>query len=107
MPWQKVSGHSKHCKPLFFCYLLFLALQDGQLKAVVGASGGAMIIAATAEILLNHFARRMDPLSSVLAPRSYHQVLLLPPFLSFPILAYSNIIPKMSSSRLKTHAAEG
>lgn len=52
-----------------------IVVKDGQLKAVVGASGGAMIIAATAEILLNHFAQRMDPLSSVLAPRSYHQLI--------------------------------
>ncbi|URE00502.1 Gamma-glutamyltranspeptidase [Musa troglodytarum] len=52
-----------------------IVVKDGQLKAVMGASGGAMIIAATAEIFLNHFAKRMDPLSSVLAPRSYHQLI--------------------------------
>lgn len=33
-----------------------------------------MIIPGTAEVFLNHFARGMDPLSSVLAPRFYHQV---------------------------------
>lgn len=48
--------------------------QNGQLKAVVGASGGGFIIAGTAEVLLNHFAKGMDPFSSVMAPRVYHQV---------------------------------
>ncbi|RXH81477.1 hypothetical protein DVH24_034898 [Malus domestica] len=52
-----------------------IVLKDDQLKAVVGASGGALIIPATAEVLLNHFARGMDPLSSVMAPRAYHQLL--------------------------------
>ncbi|KAM5577415.1 hypothetical protein ABKV19_007988 [Rosa sericea] len=51
-----------------------IILKDEQLKAVVGASGGAMIIPATAEVLLNHFSRGMDPLSCVLAPRFYHQL---------------------------------
>lgn len=56
-------------------FLFFISVsQGGQLKAVVGASGGSLIIAGTAEVLLNHLARGMDPLSSVLAPRSYHQV---------------------------------
>jgi hypothetical protein len=35
-----------------------------------------MIIAGTVEVLLNHFARRMDPFSSVMAPRVYHQVFI-------------------------------
>lgn len=48
--------------------------QNGELKAVVGASGGAMIIAGTSEVLLNHFVKGMDPFSSVTAPRVYHQV---------------------------------
>ncbi|KAI3451101.1 hypothetical protein Pfo_007766 [Paulownia fortunei] len=52
-----------------------IILKGGQLKAVVGASGGSLIIAGTTEVLLNHFARGMDPLSSVLAPRSYHQLI--------------------------------
>ncbi|KAJ0975170.1 hypothetical protein J5N97_017135 [Dioscorea zingiberensis] len=50
-------------------------LQDGQLRALVGASGGAMIIAAITEVLMNHFGKGMDPLSSILAPRSYHQLI--------------------------------
>ncbi|KAL4644228.1 hypothetical protein ACB092_02G149000 [Castanea dentata] len=49
-----------------------IVLKDEQLQAVVGASGGGKIIAATAEVLLNHFAQGMDPLYSVMAPRFYH-----------------------------------
>ncbi|KAH1196522.1 Glutathione hydrolase 1 [Glycine max] len=50
-----------------------IALKDGKLKAVVGASGGAFIIGGTAEVLLNHFVKGMDPFSSVTTPRVYHQ----------------------------------
>ncbi|KAK4283683.1 hypothetical protein QN277_000608 [Acacia crassicarpa] len=52
-----------------------IVLKDGKLKAVVGASGGAMIPAGTAEVLLNHFVRGMDPFRSVMSPRVYHQVI--------------------------------
>ncbi|KAM0936399.1 putative gamma-glutamyltransferase, Glutathione gamma-glutamate hydrolase [Dioscorea sansibarensis] len=52
-----------------------IVLKNGQLKAVVGASGGSMIIAGTTEVFLNHFGKGMDPLSSVFAPRSYHQLI--------------------------------
>ncbi|XP_015075087.1 glutathione hydrolase 1-like [Solanum pennellii] len=52
-----------------------IVLKGGQLRAVVGASGGAMIIAGTTEVFLNHFARGMDPFSSVMAPRYYHQLI--------------------------------
>ncbi len=55
----------------FLCFL-----QDEQLQAVVGASGGVNIIAGTAEVLLNYFSRGMDPFSSVMAPRVYHQVFI-------------------------------
>ncbi|PKA51589.1 Gamma-glutamyltranspeptidase 1 [Apostasia shenzhenica] len=51
-----------------------IIVKDGLLKGVVGASGGSMIIAGTIEVFLNHFAKGMDPLASVMAPRSYHQV---------------------------------
>ncbi|XP_019197910.1 PREDICTED: gamma-glutamyltranspeptidase 1-like [Ipomoea nil] len=51
-----------------------IVLNGEHLKAVVGASGGAMIIAGTTEVFLNHFAKGMDPLSSVMAPRYYHQL---------------------------------
>ncbi|KAK1551319.1 hypothetical protein Q3G72_033843 [Acer saccharum] len=53
-----------------------IVLKDGKLKAVLGASGGANIIAGTTEVFLNHFALKMDPLSSVMVPRVYHLVLL-------------------------------
>ncbi|KAG9450728.1 hypothetical protein H6P81_010693 [Aristolochia fimbriata] len=52
-----------------------IVLKGGQLKAVLGASGGAMIIAGTTEVFLNHFGKGMDPLSSVMAPRFYHQLI--------------------------------
>ncbi|RID43541.1 hypothetical protein BRARA_I00395 [Brassica rapa] len=58
-----------------------IVLKDGKVKAAVGASGGANIIAATTEVFLNHFFLKMDPLSSVLAPRIYHQ--LIPNKISF------------------------
>ncbi|CAD5330411.1 unnamed protein product [Arabidopsis thaliana] len=52
-----------------------IVLKDGKVKAAVGASGGANIIAGTTEVYLNHFFLKMDPLSSVLAPRIYHQLI--------------------------------
>ncbi|XP_013608538.1 PREDICTED: gamma-glutamyltranspeptidase 1 isoform X1 [Brassica oleracea var. oleracea] len=52
-----------------------IVLKDGKVKAAVGASGGANIIAGTIEVFLNHFFLHMDPLSSVLAPRIYHQLI--------------------------------
>jgi len=53
---------------------MFFLMQDGKVKASVGASGGLYIIAGTTEVFLNYFFLKMDPLSSVLAPRIYHQV---------------------------------
>ncbi|GMP26253.1 hypothetical protein CsSME_00002774 [Camellia sinensis var. sinensis] len=52
-----------------------IIVKGAQLKAVVGASGGSMIIGGTTEVFLNYFARRMDPLSSVMAPRYYHELI--------------------------------
>ncbi|KAL5982052.1 Gamma-glutamyltranspeptidase 1 [Asimina triloba] len=52
-----------------------IVVKNGQLKAVVGASGGGMIISGTTEVFLNHFAKGMDPFSSVMAPRAYHQLI--------------------------------
>ncbi|XP_057971109.1 glutathione hydrolase 1-like [Malania oleifera] len=52
-----------------------IVLKNEQLKAVVGASGGTMIIAGTMEVFLNHFAKGMDPFSSVMSPRVYHQLI--------------------------------
>ncbi|KAL9289695.1 putative aminoacyltransferase, Glutathione hydrolase [Arabidopsis thaliana] len=48
---------------------------DGKVKAALGASGGMYIIAGTTEVYLNHFFLNMDPLSSVVAPRIYHQLI--------------------------------
>ncbi|CAA7020569.1 unnamed protein product [Microthlaspi erraticum] len=52
-----------------------IVLKDGKVKAAVGASGGMYIIAGATEVFLNHFFLNMDPLSSVLAPRIYHQLI--------------------------------
>ncbi|ESQ28763.1 hypothetical protein EUTSA_v10019745mg [Eutrema salsugineum] len=52
-----------------------IVLKDGKVKAAVGASGGMYIIAGTTEVFLNHFFLEMDPLSSVVAPRIYHQLI--------------------------------
>ncbi|KAJ4794169.1 Gamma-glutamyltranspeptidase [Rhynchospora pubera] len=52
-----------------------IVLKDGELKAVVGASGGVMIPAATIQVVFNHFALQLDPFSSVFAPRVYHKLI--------------------------------
>ncbi|KAK3144600.1 hypothetical protein QOZ80_4AG0315200 [Eleusine coracana subsp. coracana] len=52
-----------------------IVVKDGKLKAAVGASGGSMIPGGTIEVFLNHFVKSMDPLSSVMAPRVYHQLI--------------------------------
>lgn len=52
-----------------------IILKDGKLVASLGASGGGMIIAAATHIFLKLFAEKLDPLSSVLSPRSYHQLI--------------------------------
>lgn len=62
---------------LYLQWFLTMPIQDGKLKAVVGASGGGFIIGGTAEVLLNHFVKGLNPFSSVTAPRVYHQVLYL------------------------------
>ncbi|ERN15054.1 hypothetical protein AMTR_s00056p00019670 [Amborella trichopoda] len=50
-------------------------LKDGQLKGVIGASGGWRIIPSNIQVLLNHFIHQMDPFDSVLAPRLYHSLI--------------------------------
>ncbi|XP_024023634.1 glutathione hydrolase 1 [Morus notabilis] len=52
-----------------------IVLKDNQLKAVLGASGGTFIFSAVGEVLLNHFAKKMDPFSSIMTPRIYHQLI--------------------------------
>lgn len=51
--------------------LLYVFMQKGKLKAVLGASGGLQIIPATTEVFLNHFVHQMEPLAAVMAPRFY------------------------------------
>ncbi|CAH8257642.1 unnamed protein product [Arabidopsis lyrata] len=58
-----------------------IVLKAGKVKAAVGASGGVNIIAGTMEVFLNCIFLKMDPLSSVLAPRIYHQ--LIPNIVSY------------------------
>ncbi|PIN05718.1 Gamma-glutamyltransferase [Handroanthus impetiginosus] len=49
-------------------------LEGGQLKVAIGGAGGVLIPEAILEVILNHFMRKMDPLSSVTAPRYYHKL---------------------------------
>ncbi|KAK6150464.1 hypothetical protein DH2020_015396 [Rehmannia glutinosa] len=60
-----------------------IILKGGQLKAVIGGGGGMFIPAAISEVILNHFAREMDPISSVMAPRYY-------PLLHTNVVYYEN-----------------
>jgi gamma-glutamyltranspeptidase/glutathione hydrolase/leukotriene-C4 hydrolase len=46
----------------------------GNLKMVVGASGGPRIITAVAQTILNYFDVGLDPLQTVQAPRLHHQL---------------------------------
>ena len=46
----------------------------GNLKMVVGASGGPRIITAVAQTILNYFDLGLDPLQTVQAPRLHHQL---------------------------------
>lgn len=52
-----------------------------------------MITAGTTEVFLNHFARGMDPFSSVMSPRYYHQVpttnAFLNHFVTYHFIMYS------------------
>lgn len=49
-------------------------LQDDQLAAVIGASGGMNIVTTVAQVFINHFVLGMDPLKAVQHPRFYHRV---------------------------------
>ncbi|XP_024540946.1 glutathione hydrolase 2 [Selaginella moellendorffii] len=51
-----------------------IVLQDGQLRAVLGASGGIKIITGVAQVFLNYFVRGKDALHSVTTPRVHHQL---------------------------------
>ena len=52
-----------------------VVLQDGKLRAVLGASGGPRIITATAQALLRVLALGQDAGAAVAAPRLHHQLL--------------------------------
>ncbi|KAJ7525923.1 hypothetical protein O6H91_17G075100 [Diphasiastrum complanatum] len=52
-----------------------ILLQNGQLRAVLGASGGKKIITATAQVLIDHVVKGIDPLTSVSSPRVHHQLI--------------------------------
>ncbi|KAL4199591.1 hypothetical protein AMTRI_Chr03g51960 [Amborella trichopoda] len=58
-----------------------IILKNGQLNAVIGASGGPRIIPANIQVFLNHFVHNMDPFSAILAPRVYHR--LIPNFVEY------------------------
>ena len=51
-----------------------VVLQDGKLRAVLGASGGPRIITATAQALLRVLALGQDAGAAVAAPRLHHQL---------------------------------
>ncbi|XP_011621678.1 gamma-glutamyltranspeptidase 2 [Amborella trichopoda] len=56
-------------------------VKDGQLKGVIGGSGGPRIMTAVIQVFLNYFVHKMDPWASVLAPRLYH--VLIPNILEY------------------------
>ncbi|KAJ7284246.1 hypothetical protein O6H91_Y343800 [Diphasiastrum complanatum] len=72
-PPAKVNFVQPYKRPLSSMSPTIL-LQNGQLKAVLGASGGQRIITTVAQVLINHFVKGIDPLASVFAPRVHHQV---------------------------------
>lgn len=49
-------------------------MQEGELVAVVGGSGGTNIIAAVIQVFLNCFVMKMKPLEAVASARVYHKV---------------------------------
>jgi gamma-glutamyltranspeptidase/glutathione hydrolase/leukotriene-C4 hydrolase len=51
-----------------------IVLQNGQLRAVLGGSGGQMIITAVVQVLMNHFMKKISPFYSISAARVHHQV---------------------------------
>jgi gamma-glutamyltranspeptidase len=59
----------------------FLFDKDGKLRLLGGASGGPIIITATAQVILNYIAKGMSLLDAVIAPRIHSQ--LLPNILYF------------------------
>ncbi|GER48974.1 gamma-glutamyltranspeptidase family protein [Striga asiatica] len=62
-------------RPLSSMTPTIIVNKDGTVRGVVGGRGGSNIIAAVAEVLLNYLKRQMDPLSCVVAPRLFHQLI--------------------------------
>lgn len=54
-----------------------MSMQDNQLAAVIGGSGGMNIIPAVVQVFLNYFVLGLDPLAAVQNPRVYHKVCFL------------------------------
>ncbi|KAL4199589.1 hypothetical protein AMTRI_Chr03g145660 [Amborella trichopoda] len=80
MPPAPANFIKPHKRPLSST-MPTIILKDGQLNAVIGASGGPRIIPANIQVLLNHFVHNMDPFSAILAPRVYHR--LIPNFVEY------------------------
>jgi len=53
-----------------------IVLRGGKLRAVVGASGGPLIVSSVFQTLLRILAECNTPLEAVTQPRYHHQVLL-------------------------------
>ncbi|GER50022.1 gamma-glutamyltranspeptidase family protein, partial [Striga asiatica] len=56
--------------------LIFVSwmINDGKVKAVIGAAGGLLIPDAVTQVLMNHLKYRMDTSSAVKAARFYHKL---------------------------------
>ncbi|KAK6120481.1 hypothetical protein DH2020_045774 [Rehmannia glutinosa] len=50
-------------------------LADNQLAGVIGGSGGLDIIPAVAQVFINHFILKMEPLAAVQSARVYHRLI--------------------------------
>ncbi|KAK6147792.1 hypothetical protein DH2020_018704 [Rehmannia glutinosa] len=48
---------------------------DNQLAGVIGGSGGLDIIPAVAQVFINHFILKMEPLAAVQSARVYHRLI--------------------------------
>ncbi|KAK6147788.1 hypothetical protein DH2020_018700 [Rehmannia glutinosa] len=52
-----------------------IVLKDNQLAGVIGGSGGLDIIPAVAQVFINHFILKMEPLAAVQSARVYHRLI--------------------------------
>lgn len=51
-----------------------IVLKDGRLYGVLGGSGGNKIITTVAQVFINQFVKKLDPLTSVATTRVHHQL---------------------------------